>query len=256
MTFADRLAELTARIRAWLRGLSASKGAPALSTERRADLVDFLDKGQPGQRWLAAEALGEGDPGQDGLAALQRALASQDPILRREAGDALARIGSRKVRRVLLESAAAHDPLVQAAAVDGLGGLPADEETAALLAQLLDSPYVATRLSAAEALARAGLPPGRGKAGIVVDPGPRLLHLLASDADPMVRRAAALALGRLGEPSAADALAARIADEAEDWRVREAAVRAVSRLHPAAPQPEEQGVEAGMTTNALAEEGE
>lgn len=232
MTITDRLADLWARLLAWLAGLrtAGAGGGEKLSGAQRGDLVTLLNKGRSGERWLAAEALGEGDPGRAGVQALIEALGSDDPILRAEAGNGLARIGGRAVRSALLAVAAGDDPKAQAAAADALGKLPADEATAAALPALLDSPDAGVRQSAAESLAHTGWPPPRKSDAPPPDPAPRLLELLADDPDPMVRRAAALALGKLGDPTAKEALAARQDDPAEDWRVREAAALALSRL--------------------------
>lgn len=231
MSITDRMAELWARFLAWLAGLrKASAGGEKLSGVQRDDLVTLLDKGRPGQRWLAAEALGETNPGRNGVTALTAALNSNDPILRAEAGNALANIGGRAARSALLESAAAGSPAAQAAAADALGRLLADEATAEALQTLLDSPQAVVRQSAAEALARSGWPPPRKSVEARPDPCPRLLALLADDPEPMVRRAAALALGKLGDPAVREAFAARQDDHAEDWRVREVAALAITRL--------------------------
>ncbi|MEZ4767532.1 MAG: HEAT repeat domain-containing protein [Caldilineales bacterium] len=217
-------------------------------------MVSLLAKGSTGERWLAAEALGEGDPGRSGVTALAAALGSDDPILRSEAGNALARIGGRTVRGALLESAAADNPNAQAAAADALGKLPADEAVVTVLQAMLDGPNAVVRQSAAEALARAGWPP-RKPSEPRPDPTPRLLGLLAEDPGPMVRRAAALALGRLGDPAAEEALVACQEDRAEDWRVREAAALAVSRLHQSqAPDRIENETEEPATTPAVGEQ--
>lgn len=231
MSITDRMAELWTRFVAWLVGLrTAGAGGEKMSGAQRDELVSLLDKGRPGQRWLAAEALGEADPGRSGVTALTAALASDDPILRGEAGNALAHIGGRAARSALLESAASGNPLAQAAATDALGKLPAEEATAAALLTLLDSPQAVVRQSAAEALARTGWPPPRRSSEPVTSPAPRLLAVLVADPEPMARRAAALALGKLGDPAAREALAARRDDAGEDWRVREAAALAVTRL--------------------------
>jgi hypothetical protein len=96
------------------------------------------------------------------------------------------------------------------------------------------------RQSAAEALARLDPPPPARDGS---SPAPAiqatLLTLLAGDDAAMVRRAAALALGRWGNASVDSALVAIQDDEAEDRRVREAAALALRRprrqtpaLHP------------------------
>ena len=242
MTYTDRRTELWTRFTVWLARLrTGGAGGGRLVGVERDTLVNSLNNGRPAQRWLAAEALGEGDPGRDGVHALIEALGSDDPILRAEAGNALAHNNGRAVRGALLETAAANDPVMQAAAADALGQMPADEATAAALQAMLDSPHAVVRQSAAEALAHMGWPPLHKSAEPRPDPAPRLLALLAGDPDLMVRRAAALALGKLGDPAARDALVACQDDPTEDRRVREAAALAVTRLpamHPADPPKE------------------
>ena len=236
MSFLDRLADLWARFLAWLVGLRMdAAGSKKLPSADRDTLVVLLDEGRPGQRWLAAEALGESDPGRNGVDALATALDSDDPLLRNEAGAALAQIGGRSARGVLIESAASDKPAVQAAVADALGHYPADDTVAAALEQLLESPDALVRQSAAEALARTGWPRERRSTDLRPAPTSRLLTLLAEDTDPMVRRAAALALGRLGDPATREALHARQEDPDEDWRVREAAALAASRLPTVTP---------------------
>lgn len=232
MSITDRLTQLWAHFLAWLAGLKTSGAGSGgkLSGVQQDDLVTLLNKGRPGQRWLAAEALGETAPGRNSVTALAGALASDDPILQAEAGAALANIGGRTARGALLEAAAAGSPAAQAVVADALGQMPADEATASLLQTLLGSPDAVVRQSAAEALARTGWPPLHKSDETRPDPGPRLLELLTGDPDPLVRRAAALALGKLGDPAARDVLAARQDDDGEDWRVRDAAALALSRL--------------------------
>ncbi len=231
MNNTDHLTELWTRFMVWLARLrTGGGGGGRLAGVERDALVSSLNNGRPAQRWLAAEALGEGDPGRDGVHALIEALGSDDPILRAEAGNALAHNNGRTVRGALLETAAADNPVMQAAAADALGQMPADEATAAALQAMLDSPHAVVRQSAAEALAHMGWPPLHKSAEPRPDPAPRLLALLAGDPDPMVRRAAALALGKLGDPAAREALVACQDDPVEDWRVRESAALAVIRL--------------------------
>ena len=62
-----------------------------------------------------------------------------------------------------------------------------------------------------------------------------LVELLQSDKAPLVRRAAALALGHLGDPVVRDALEASQANGHEDPLVRKAAGEALGRLR--RPEP-------------------
>jgi HEAT repeat protein len=211
---------------------------PKLNAEQRKDLLAALRSERVADRWLAAEALAEGDPGKEGVAALAALLGDPDPLLRSEAARGLGQIGGKAARQALLDAAASGGALVQAAAADGLGALPATAETVAGLAGLLESRDDAVRQSAAEALARLDPPPPARDGS---SPAPAiqaaLLQLLSGDEAAMVRRAAVLALARWGDTSVDAALAPCRDDETEDRRVREAAALALSRPRRPAPIP-------------------
>ncbi len=241
-------------LKSWLRTLTPETAAgPKLNADQRKDLLAALHSDRAADRWLAAEALAEGDPGKEGVAALAGLLGDPDPLLRSEAARGLGQIGGKAARQALLDAAASGDALAQAAAADGLGALPATAETAAALAGLLDKRDAAVRQSAAEALARLDPPPPARDGS---SPAPAiqatLLTLLAGDDAPMVRRAAALALGRWGDAGAAAALSAARDDDREDARVRAAAALALDRpRRPApAPQPDEVDSAGGQAKEA------
>lgn len=226
-------------LQSWLQRLTPQPSAgPKLNADQRKDLLAALSSERAADRWLAAEALAEGDPGREGVAALAGLLGDPDPLLRSEAARGLGQIGGKAARQALLDAAASGNALVSAAAADGLGALPATAETIAALAGLLDSRDAAVRQSAAEALARLDPPPPARDGS---SPAPAiqaaLLTLLAGDAAPMVRRAAALALGRWGDAGAAAALSAARDDDREDGRVRAAAALALDRPRRPAPAP-------------------
>jgi HEAT repeat protein len=218
-------------LQSWLQQLTPeSSTGPKLDPAQRKDLLAALASERSADRWLAAEALAEGDPGREGVTALAALLGDADPLLRSEAGRSLGQIGGKRARQALLDAAASGDSLAQAAAADGLGALPATVDTVATLAALLESSAAAVRQSAAEALARLD-PPSPARDGSWPAPAIQtaLLELLSGDEAAMVRRAAALALARWGDSSVDSALTARRDDEAEDRRVREAAALALSR---------------------------
>jgi HEAT repeat protein len=235
-----RLLDLLKNLQSWLQRVTPEPAAgPKLNPDQRKALLDALASERSADRWLAAEALAEGDPGREGVAALAALLGDPDPLLRSEASRALGQIGGKSARQALLEAAVSGGTLNQAAAADGLGLLPATVETVTALAALLASDDGIVRQSAGEALARLDPPPpARDGASAMPAIQAALLSLLASDDEPMVRRAAALALARWGDTDADTALAARRDDEREDSRVRTAAALALRQARRTAPAPE------------------
>ncbi len=232
-------------LQSWLQRLAPETAAsPKLDSNQRSVLLAALASDRAADRWLAVEALAEGDPGKEGIAALAALLSDPDPLLRSEAGRALGQIGGKTARQALLNAAAADDVLARAAAADGLALLPATVESVTALAGLLESNDATVRQSAAEALARLDPPPpakdGSSPASAIQA---ALLQLLSSDESVMVRRAAVLALARWGDTSVDAALTARRDEETEDPRVREAAALALSRPRRPAPSPEPAAVE-------------
>lgn len=227
-------------LQSWLQRLiPETSPGPKLNPDQRKDLLAALASDRAADRWLAAEALAEGDPGREGVAALAALLGDPDPLLRSEAALGLGQIGGKAARQALLDAAASGEVLVQAAAADGLGALPATPETAAALAGLLASSDAAVRQSAAEALAHLDPPPlAKDGTSPALAIQAALFDLLSGDEAVMVRRAAALALARWGDTSVDAALTARQDDEGEDRRVREAAALALSR--PRRPAPAQQ----------------
>lgn len=232
------------RMQSWLDQL-----IPAAKVESagRAELLAQLASPQPSARWRAVTALGSTDPGAEGIDALATVLTDPDSILRWEAAATLARIGSPAARSTLLAAAAGDDPTSQAVAVDGLGQLSPDAEIMAALQVALKSRRSPVRQSAAEALAHvaarsaprqvakdAQSSPGTDKPSPEPLPGaesvPVLIKLLKSDGDPLVRRAAALALGYYGDPAARPALEGRLKDRRESPLVRKTAEQALARL--------------------------
>jgi HEAT repeat protein len=218
-------------LQSWLQRLTPEAATgPRLDPAQRKDLLAALSSDRAADRWLAAEALAEGDPGKEGVAALAALVSDPDPLLRSEAARSLGQIGGRAARQALLDVVQAGNPAAQAAAADGLGALPATAETITALAGLLESRDPSVCQSAAEALARLD-PPPPGRDGDSPAPAIQaaLLPLLSGSEAAMVRRAAVLALARWGDASVDAALAARRDDETEDRRVRDVAGLALSR---------------------------
>lgn len=249
--------DILKNLQTWLQRLAPEPAAgPKLEPDQRKALLAALASNRAADRWLAAEALAEGDPGKEGIAALAALLGDPDPLLRTEAARALGQIGGKAARQALLNAAQAGNPAAQAAAADGLSALPATVETATALAGLLASQDSTVRQSAAEALTRLD-PPPPARDGTWPAPAIQtaLLELLSGDEAVMVRRAAALALARWGDTLVDVALTARRDDEAEDRRVREAAALALSRPRRPAPVPEQATAEISAE-EAPAEEAE
>lgn len=209
------------RFQHWINDLWPAAGEPDnLDPADRETLLAYLASEELGRRWLAAEALGEGNPGSRGVAALAVALSDPDPILRWEAGTSLARLGTSRARRALLESLSSGQAVEQAAAADALRQWTPDPAIGSALTGALDSSDSRVRRSAVEALVGQPAPEAQAK----------LLSLLEADSDPMVRRAAAIVLGHLGDPSSREILAKVIEDPGTDPLVREAAEQAYHRL--------------------------
>lgn len=248
---------LIERLKNWLQDFrdrppAGNEETQKLSRQEQTELLAYLQGERPALRWLAAEALGEANPGTRGVEALAATMADPDPILRWEAAMALARLGTPAAKRALLATAATGASPAQAVALIASRSLPMSPELAVALLAALESSDPEVRLSAADALAAQALPEAQ----------PQLLQLLESDPDPLVRRAAAVALGRQADRAAVDVLAARAADGTESRLVREAASRALDRLSQAeltaepandeslAPDVDAQAAAAGEDTSA------
>ena len=146
-----------------------------------------------------------------------------------------------------MEAVATGSATAQVAAIDALGALPASPELLAALLGALASDGATVRQSAAEALARqAAQPTVDGAPSSGPETAAALLDLLQSDDALLVRRAAALALGHLGDPVARDALEASQADSHEDRLVRKAAGEAVDRLRQLEPVQETAIADSGV----------
>ena len=213
--------------------------AEKMDQQDRAELLTYLEGSDTGDRWRAAQALGTADPGREGLAALSAVLSSADPILCWEAAQALAQIRTPAAEAALLNAVSAGSAGAQAVAVDALGMMAASPDTLAALLDALENRSASVRQSAAEALARmAAQPAAEGVPYPDAEAAAVLLGLLQADDDPLVRRAAALALGHLGDPVARDVLEASQTDSHEDPLVRKAAGEALGRLRRLEPVQE------------------
>lgn len=186
-----------------------------------AELAGQLQAERRSERWRAAEALSDVEPGAAGVAALTAALAdADDPILRWQAGIALAHSADPAARQALLDALRSDDPNVKMAAADALRLMPPDPEISAALVAALDGSRDALRQSLVEAIARHPS----------AEATPALLLLLQRGRDPLVRRAAAIALGHSADPSVRKALLRALSRPGEERIVLEAIDQALARL--------------------------
>lgn len=202
---AERSALRRIRSRSVSKRCSGAFGLGALESRTSLPvLLDLLNDRSFDVRRVAARALGGiGDP--DATEPLLR-LVRGEPEMARDVGFALARIGevgSATLREALSQSTASDDvtdrsgPLV----ADVLGQI-GDLESVGVLSEAVRHAVSPTAVMAAESLALLEMPTAV----------PALLGGL-SRTEPEVRRAAAAALGRLGESEALTALVSAVADE-------------------------------------------
>jgi HEAT repeat protein len=162
-------------------------------------------------RWAAAWALGKiGDL--QAVPALMEALKDEDKDVRQTAAEALGKIGVPAVP-ALMEALKDEDWRVRQAAARALGEI-GDPQALPALIQALKDEYV--REAVEEALGKIGVPAV-----------PALIEALKDD-DEDVRRAAAGALGEIGDPQAVPALIEALKDD--DEYVRRAAVGALGKI--------------------------
>ncbi|MGQ9767263.1 MAG: HEAT repeat domain-containing protein [Anaerolineae bacterium] len=196
-------------------------------TTSEATCMAQLTAAEPSRRWRAAAGLGRNPlRSPQAIAALIRALADPEPIVRWHAAEALAAQEAGHAFPALVAALADPEPLRRAGAAEALGGLGGEAATLALRPHLSDAdPGV--RAAVAAALGRIGDPT------VVTD----LLPLL-DDADPDVVRAAAAALGRLGSTAATMPLAQALVRPGQPLLVRRALAAALMHVpHPNA-QPQ------------------
>ena len=226
-------------IQTWFHRLAAggSTKYKLNEVERQALLLDLAAE-QPGRRLRAMQTLANADIRNEEIAALAQLLTAANPVVRSEAALTLARSATPEARSALLAATASIKPLAQAAAADALAILPTEEDSIEALIALLLSRDGVVRQSAGEALARmTPLPAHKDGSPSAPNVQVTLVKLLSSDKAPMVRRAAALALGKWGNQEAESLLIAHRDDEREDWRVREAAGVALAAMAAHLPTP-------------------
>ena len=182
---------------------------PEITPEQLADP-------NPTRRWRSARAVA-GSPRPALLPDLFRLLADPDPIVRDEAGRALAAWGSEHSLQPALDLLAGDPAPETAASALDLLALLAAPDAHPLAARYLTAPDPLLRTAAVRSLAAANPQAA----------APALIPLLA-DPDPRVRRAVCLALGHSGDPAALPALLA--AQKDNDPSARQFARQSGARL--------------------------
>ncbi len=193
-----------------------------------AALRAALDSGDPRMRWGAAYTLGSVGGALDSRAqkALLEALANPDGDLRWAAADLIVRLGveSRdEIRRGLVSLANHADHNARKMAIYCLRDLKiGDPEVRATVERASRAAEASVRLAALSLLAH--LPDAGGEAAQIA------LRCLKSDPQPGVRRAAAIALGRLGANRPIVAQALERATHDDDPLLSKAARQALRKL--------------------------
>lgn len=197
---------------------AASLGrSPLRSPEAIAALIRALADPEPIVRWQVAEALAAQEAGHV-FPALKAALADPEPLRRAGAAEALGRLGGEAAALALRPCLRDADPRVRAAAAAALGDL-ADTTALTDLLPLLDDPDTDVVRAAATAIGRSG------NAAAAVP----LARALAQPGQPvLVRRALAAALTHVPHPNAQPQLLAALADP--DPQVRACAAHALGQV--------------------------
>lgn len=212
-----------------------------------APLIAALMDPSEDVRWAAAMALGQvGDS--SAVEPLVTRLGDSSDDVRWAAAMSLGNLGHPASVPALAEALSDKHEGVRVVAAKALGDIADEGAIAPLIAGLSDA-HLGVRFGCAEALGRIGpaaLPAvteqlsaqssetrraAAAALGHIGDTSarPELESLLGTDTDPSVRSAAAEALGRLGDCAAVPALIAALADP--DARIRAAAAGALGELH-------------------------
>ncbi len=204
-------------------------------------LIDALAAGEPVLRARAAQAMGR-IQSSTYAAPLLRVVDDADPQVRRAVLFALGQLAlaegprlSRAVYVALSRALEDTDPEIVALALEAIGKL-GEPPLAHVIHPFLHHPEVRVRVAAATALFRCRFVPtwrdGAASAPELADAPVSALALALADDAPAVRRAAAHACSRYGEPRAVSALLSRLEDADEE--VRLFAARALGRSGEAA----------------------
>jgi HEAT repeat protein len=186
--------------------LSQSPGEPPPALQKVSACLSDPHADVRSQAVKTLQRIAAGDPTR--LAPLQPLLADPDPSVRAQAASALLQSGQTRPALTVLEELSTHpDPPARAHALRSLGDCAACvglSQVRRFLAEGLRDPSVAVRLAALDGL---------------VEPPIEMADLLVralGDEDPAVRRGAAAALGRIGEPALPAVLAALEEDRTQD----------------------------------------
>ena len=208
-----------------VRALKEKGLAPATIADRlqlsKAKVETYLDDryqlpDSPSLGRLPVEVLAKA--GKPAVKPLIAALSAEDPLVRRQAVNALGRIGDRRAVEPLIESLKDRDSLIRGHAVEALGRIKDPQAVAPLVAVLSSKEQPShVRMSAAEALGTIGDPRA-------VEPLVRAFL----DEHWGVRSRAAQALGRLKDPRAVAPLIGALQDK--EGAVRANAAEALGEL--------------------------
>jgi len=150
------------------------------------------------------------------LPELKSQLQDKDPFFRRHVVQAIGRLSaSAEVARLLMGWLRDPDPYLRGFSAEALAGKPKDAQAESDLIALLNDPVLAVRIRSSETL-------GAWRSQEAV-PG---LKKLLRDSNATLRWKAALALGKIGDPAAADALK-YVAENDPELEIKKAAADAL-----------------------------
>ena len=201
------------RLRSWSRRLFGARLLTAIGSEKETMKALLSDPSAPVRAQAAEWAAGY--PDEDVIASLIPMLTDHSDLCSHTAADSLLRIGAPAARYLIAHIDSINEPMMVAGVLRIAAGVP-DPDFLPFVLQASRSDDAMVRARAATAL------------GSISSDATTLTHLLQSDPDPDVKSAAASAIGKTNDWSAAPALAASMRDPSFD--VRRASAHALVRL--------------------------